>query len=361
MVPPVPEVPEAAEPQKLLEKRQMSKLEVRRACGVAVAGWLAAVLVAGTGCHEKAPADSPAAPAAEAAGGGADGVCEQFVSQVCGRSGAESALCSSAKELGKVLPESACVAAIKDFPQVERQIEVDRKVCVDLMERLCKDLGPDSSTCAMVREQTPNFPREHCEQLVGSYDEVIVELKKQEALNQPLSSEAQARIAAKGAPGFGPENAKVTIVEFSDFQCPYCARAADVVHKIRERYADKVRFVFRQFPLPMHPDAHLAAEASLAAQRQGKFWEFHDLLFANQSALSRASLEDYARQLKLNLTDLQRALDASTEKAAVDADVGLGEGVQVNGTPTVFINGKRVPNPTEFEPVAKLIDEALGS
>jgi protein-disulfide isomerase len=132
------------------------------------------------------------------------------------------------------------------------------------------------------------------------------------------------------------------------------------VHKIRERYADKVRFVFRQFPLPMHPDAHLASEASLAAHRQGKFWEFHDLLFANQQALSRSSLEDYARQAKLNLVDLQKALDSQTEKAAVDADVSLGEGVQVNGTPTLFINGKRVANPTEFEPVAQLIDEALG-
>jgi protein-disulfide isomerase len=328
--------------------------QMRRVGLLACVLWVAA-------CHEKAPADSANAPAAAAAAGGA-GSCDQFVSQLCGRSGGdESALCSSAKELGKVLPASACIAAINDFSQVERQIDVDRKVCTDLMERLCKDLGPDTATCAMVREQTPQFPREHCEQLTQSYEQVLPELRKQEAQNQPLSPEAQSRIAGKGAPSFGPDNAKVTIVEFSDFQCPYCARAAEVVHKIKERYADKVRFVFRQFPLPMHPDAHLAAEAALAAQRQGKFWEFHDLLFANQQALSRQSLEGYARQLQLNLGDLKHALDGQTEKAAVDADVSLGEGVQVNGTPTVFINGKRVPNPTEFEPVAKQIDEALGS
>jgi protein-disulfide isomerase len=324
-------------------------------------GGLACVLALSGACHEKATADSANAPVAAAAAGGA-GSCDQFISQLCGKSGGdESALCTSAKELGKVLPPSACVAAIQDFPQVEKQIDVERKVCVELMERLCKDLGPDTATCAMVREQTPTFPREHCEQLTGAYDQVLPELQKQEAQNQPLSPEAQARIAGKGAPGFGPENAKVTIVEFSDFQCPYCARASEVVHKIKERYPDKVRFVFRQFPLPMHPDAHLAAEAALAAQRQGKFWEFHDLLFANQQALSRESLEGYARQLKLNVGDLQHALDGQTEKAAVDADVSLGEGVQVNGTPTVFINGKRVANPTEFEPMAKQIDEALGS
>jgi len=324
-------------------------------------GLLACVLWVAA-CHERAPAaDSANAPVAEAAASAA-GSCDQFVSQLCGRSGGdESALCSSAKELGKVLPASACVAAIKDFSQVERQIDVDRKVCTELMERLCKDLGPDTATCAMVREQTPQFPREHCEQLTAAYEQVLPELQKQEAQNQPLSPEAQARIAGKGAPGFGPDNAKVTIVEFSDFQCPYCARAAEVVHKIKERYADRVRFVFRQFPLPMHGDAHLAAEAALAAQRQGKFWEFHDLLFANQQALSRESLEGYARQVKLNLGELQHSLDGQTEKAAVDADVSLGEGVQVNGTPTVFINGKRVANPTDFEPVAKQIDEALGS
>jgi protein-disulfide isomerase len=333
-----------------LEKKQMRMV-----------AWLACVAALGLGCHEKAAADSANAPAAAAAAASSDS-CEQFVAQLCGRSGGdESALCTSAKELGKVLPPSACVAALADFPQVEQQIDVDRKPCTDLMDRLCKDLGPDTATCAMVKEQTPQFPRQHCEQLAANYDQVLPELQKQEAMNQPLSPDAQARIAGKGAPGFGPENAKVTIVEFSDFQCPYCARASEVVHKIKERYADKVRFVFRQFPLPMHPDAHLAAEAALAAQRQGKFWEFHDLLFANQQALTRASLEEYARQAKLNLGDLQKSLDGQTEKAAVDADVALGEGVQVNGTPTVFINGKRVPNPTEFEPVAKQIDEALGS
>jgi protein-disulfide isomerase len=133
------------------------------------------------------------------------------------------------------------------------------------------------------------------------------------------------------------------------------------VHKIREQYADRVRFVFRQFPLPMHPDARLAAQAALEAQRQGKFWEFHDLLFAHQQELSREHLEDYAKQAKLNVAELKKALDGGAEKAAVDADVKLGEGVSVNGTPTVFINGKRVANPTDFTGVAKMIDEALGA
>jgi protein-disulfide isomerase len=132
------------------------------------------------------------------------------------------------------------------------------------------------------------------------------------------------------------------------------------VQQIKAKYGDKVRFVFRQYPLPMHGDAHLAAQAALAAHQQGKFWEYHDLLFANQRALTRSSLEEYAKQVDLNLPLLKKALDDQALKATVDADVKLGEEVNVNGTPTVFINGKRVPNPTEFEPVANLIDAALG-
>ena len=107
--------------------------------------------------------------------------------------------------------------------------------------------------------------------------------------------------------------------------------------------------------------ARLAAQAALAAHQQGKFWEYHDLLFQNQRALERASLEQYAKQANLDVERLKKGLDDKGLEAAVDADVKLGEEVNVNGTPTLFINGKRAPNPTEFEPVAKLIDAALGA
>jgi protein-disulfide isomerase len=317
------------------------------------------------GCQKKAPAEaapgaSPTAAVAAAAPG--DGSpCDQFVTKLCGRAGEKSSFCTSGKSLGKVLPASACIAGLADFAQMDQQIATEGKTCTELMDRLCKDLGPTTETCQMVRDQTPQFPKEQCEQLLGQYDQVLGELKEKEAQNLPLSSELQARLAGKDAPSFGPEDAKVTIVEFSDFQCPYCSRAANVVSQIKKQYGDKVRFVFRQFPLPMHQQAHLAAQASLVAQQQGKFWEYHDLLFANQSALTRESLEGYAKQVGMNTAELKRALDAESNKAKVDADVTLGEGVSVSGTPTVFVNGKRVPNPTEFAPVAKLIDEALAS
>jgi protein-disulfide isomerase len=151
----------------------------------------------------------------------------------------------------------------------------------------------------------------------------------------------------------------VTLVEFSDFECPFCSRAAAVVEKIREKYGDRVRFVFRQFPLPMHQNAHEAAEASLAAHAQGKFWQFHDVLFENQKQLDKASLEDHAKQVGLDVGTFKQALESDKYAAAVDADMKLGSQVSVQGTPTLFINGVRVADPTNFEGVSRLIEDAL--
>jgi protein-disulfide isomerase len=348
------------------ERRIVTMMESKRPTRARVLFFpiCALALGLGAGCkkQDKAAEEAPAAAAAGSEGAsGNEGPCGQFITQLCARTGEKSQLCASGKSLGKVLPASACSAAVTDFAQMEKQIEGERKVCADLVERLCKDLGPTTDSCEMVRNETPAFPREQCEELTQNYAQVLGELKQREAQNQPLSAEVQAKLAGSGAPSFGPENAKVTIIEFSDFQCPFCTRAAAVAHQIKEKYGDKVRFVFRQYPLPMHGDAHLAAQASLAAHQQGKFWEYHDLLFANQRALTRSSLEDYGKQANLNVDQLKKVLDDQSLKAAVDADMKLGEEVNVSGTPTLFINGKRVANPTEFAPVAKMIDAALGA
>ncbi|MET0286302.1 MAG: thioredoxin domain-containing protein, partial [Polyangiales bacterium] len=152
---------------------------------------------------------------------------------------------------------------------------------------------------------------------------------------------------------------KVTIVEFSDFQCPFCSRAADATHKVKEKYGDKVRFVFRQFPLSFHKDAHTAAEASLAANAQGKFWEYHDKLFANQQKLDRASLDGYAKELGLNVEKFKKSLDSKEFGAAVDGELKMGEEVAVQGTPTMFLNGARIADPTNFDAISAQIEEAL--
>src|SRR5205823_8870274 len=197
------------------------------------------------------------------------------------------------------------------------------------------------------------YPPEQCKMMLEHLPVVTAELQKMEQANQPLTPELQTAITqSAGGVSFGPAAAKVQIVEFSDFQCPYCSRAATVVHQIKEKYGDRVRFTFRQFPLPMHPNARGASEAALAANSQGKFWEFHDRLFKNQGQLDRAGLEEQAKQAGLNLASFKKSLDDHKFASAVDSDVKLGEQVQVQGTPSMFVNGTRVANPTSFEAVA---------
>ncbi|MDB4969849.1 MAG: oxidoreductase, partial [Myxococcales bacterium] len=176
------------------------------------------------------------------------------------------------------------------------------------------------------------------------YD-VLMKSAKREVEAPPIV-EAETRAVDPGptAPSVGRKQAPVTVVEFSDFQCPYCKRAADLVSNVRQTYGDDVRVVFRQFPLPYHKSAHLAAEASLAAHEQGKFWEMHDKLFANQAAIDRASIAGYARELGLDAAKFAAALDGGKYAAAVNADV-LAGGALVDGTPTLFVNGHKLTNP----------------
>ena len=114
----------------------------------------------------------------------------------------------------------------------------------------------------------------------------------------------------------GPKNAPVTIVEFSDFQCPFCGRVVPTLKQLEEQYKGKVRVAFKNQPLPFHPNARPAAEAALAANEQGKFWEMHDKLFANQQALDRAALEKYAQELGLDMDKFKAALDSQQVRGA---------------------------------------------
>ncbi|HEY0095462.1 MAG TPA: thioredoxin domain-containing protein, partial [Archangium sp.] len=159
------------------------------------------------------------------------------------------------------------------------------------------------------------------------------------------------------APSFGPKDAKVTIVEWSDFQCPFCSRVTPTLKQIKELYPNDVRVVFRHQPLSFHPNAKPAAEASMAAHEQGKFWEYHDKLFQNQKALDRANLEKYAQELGLNMDQFKAALDSGKFRAKVEADATAGAAVGANGTPTFFVNGREFVGAQPFENFKKIIDE----
>ncbi len=174
--------------------------------------------------------------------------------------------------------------------------------------------------------------------------------------------------AAPNAPARGNLSAKVTVVEFSDFQCPFCKRAEDSVNEVMKAYGDKIKFVWRNMPLPMHPDAPLAAQASLEAYKQkgpDGFWKMHDLLYANQPSqqkqdgLKREALDTYAQQLGLDMNKWKTALDTQSHKAEVDADAKVGNDAGINGTPAFIINGYFINGAQPFAKFRKVIDRAL--
>ena len=161
------------------------------------------------------------------------------------------------------------------------------------------------------------------------------------------------------SPARGPDNAPVTLTVFSDFQCPYCSRLVPFVDEVLAKNPDKVRIVFKQFPLRMHNFALPAALASLAARDQGKFWPMHDLLFANSSQLSDEKIRSLAQQVGLDLARFDKDRNDKRLRDEVQRDMELGQKAGVQGTPSVFINGKLLRDRT-LPGVQAIIDREAG-
>src|SRR5205814_10079354 len=140
----------------------------------------------------------------------------------------------------------------------------------------------------------------------------------------------------------GPKNAPITMVVFSDFQCPYCGRIEPTLAKLESDYPGKIRVVWKNYPLPFHQNAKPAANAALAAGEQGKFWEMHDKLSANQQQLDRASLDKYAQELGLNMSKFKAALGGNKYEQQIASDMKEGTAAEVNGTPATFVNGRKI-------------------
>ena len=169
---------------------------------------------------------------------------------------------------------------------------------------------------------------------------------------------SRVEVAAEG-PAKGPSAAPVTIVEFSDFQCPFCSKAEETVTKVLKTYDGKVRVVFRDFPLPFHPQAQKAAEAAHCAGDQGKYWQMHEKLFANQKALEPPALKGYAKDLGLDQGKFDRCLDSGDKAKVVDSNRKAGEKVGVTGTPAFFVNGYQLSGAQPFEEFKSIIDSEL--
>jgi protein-disulfide isomerase len=161
------------------------------------------------------------------------------------------------------------------------------------------------------------------------------------------------------APARGGKDAKVTIVEFSDFQCPFCARVEPTLGQISQTYGDKVRVVFKHLPLRIHPDAPAAHAAAESAHRQGKFWEMHDKIFANQRELKPEKFREYAQQSGLDLAKYDKDVASPDVKKKIDSDSQEADKLGVSGTPAFFINGRYLSGAQPFEAFKKMIDEEL--
>lgn len=197
-------------------------------------------------------------------------------------------------------------------------------------------------------------------QIIPLTDEFASELREvqpQQPFQQQLS---RIEVSVDDDPSIGPENAPITIVEFSDFLCPFCARAKPTIKQILENYGDKVRLVYRDFPI-LGPQSEKAAQAAECADEQGKFWQYHDKLYGNQQAVETENLKQHAERLGLNTTKFNECLDSGKMASEVEKDFQDGQSYGVSGTPAFFINGILVSGAQPYSAFEQIIEQELGN
>ena len=210
---------------------------------------------------------------------------------------------------------------------------------------------------AEVAGQIRAFLRQQAEQRAEA--EFLTVLERRFAVEYRLEP-FRVDVAADGFATLGPQGAPVTIVEFSDFECPYCARVQPALQRAKREYGDKLRIVYRHYPLAnIHADAQKAAEASLCAGEQGMFWEMHDLMFAEQATLSVPDLKDKAGRIGLDRAAFDACLDSGRHDETVRDDIRAGAAAGVSGTPALFVNGRPLTGAVPFEAIAATIDDEL--
>jgi protein-disulfide isomerase len=258
---------------------------------------------------------------------------------------------------------------------VEREAAA-RKVTVDdlLQQEVAAKVAPvtqDEAKAYYVQNKERIPPMAEAEAIEKIYDGLTRQRRAQRQAEfvESLRAKTDVRVllepprievAAAGNPSRGPADAPITIVEFSDFQCPYCSRALEPLKKIEESYAGKVRLVYRDFPLvQIHPNAARAAEAAACADDQGKFWAMHDSLFAHQDKLEAADIKTRAAELGLDTAAFDKCLESGKHAGDWQKDAADAERYGVSSTPAFFINGRLLVGAQPYEEFAKVIDEEL--
>jgi protein-disulfide isomerase len=194
-----------------------------------------------------------------------------------------------------------------------------------------------------------------------AHDQLVEELKaKATGIDVLLDPPRYTVATTADDPVRGPADAPVEIIEFSDFQCPFCGRVKPTLDRLRKQYEGRIKIVFRNFPLTsIHPQAYSAAEAAECARRQGKFWEYHDALFANQRALTPDDLKKHAADLGLDTAAFAACLDGGQAKARVDADLDAAQALGLTSTPAFFVNGRFLSGAQPYEAFDKIVLEEL--
>jgi protein-disulfide isomerase len=198
----------------------------------------------------------------------------------------------------------------------------------------------------------------------------LMQMMSRQALLERLRKDTPVKILlepqrlavdSSGHPALGAKDAPVTIVEFTDFQCPYCKKTEDTLKQLRTKYGDKIRFVHMDFPLPFHSHAVDAAKGARCANDQGKFWQFRDALFANQAKLAPADLKATAKKLGLNTAQFDACFDKAKYESQIKADVAAGGKVGVDGTPAFFIDGRPLTGAQPLPKFEEIIDDELAT
>ena len=190
---------------------------------------------------------------------------------------------------------------------------------------------------------------------MSEYD-LTEETEEEEEVEEEVE---RIEVDTTGDPVYGDENAPITIIEFSDFECPFCSRGYETINEVKELYGDQVKIVFKNFPLSFHEDAQKAAEAAECAQDQDLFWEMHDIMFENQDAISVDDLKAYAEEIGLDTEVFNECLDSDEKADAVTADMDAGSEAGVSGTPAFFINGIMLVGAQPLEAFQEIIDAEL--
>ena len=221
-----------------------------------------------------------------------------------------------------------------------------------------------SSCQNMADKYIENYFERKGPEVVEKAIDKIVKKKQEERRKEedpPLQDRLKKRVdvSIEGAPVRGAANAPITIVTFSDFECPYCGRVLPSVEQVMKEYEGKVKLAFRHNPLDFHENAMPAAKAAIAAQRQGKFWEMHDKLFANQKALTPANFKKFAQELKLDMKKFEADMKDPKAEEMIKADMAFARGNDAGGTPSFFINGVLLVGAQPFPRFKEVIDALL--